>query len=124
VDAVAKVNIKERTNEILENFSSFLRCVEADVRRESEEDWNGDYAIFIVDVVEPEDGMREYFDVGTLFNDMHDFIAKGISKKAVKLNGCDVKDPEPGTLLVRKHSLGGGWSREFEIYRTKTKEKS
>ena len=120
---MAKVNIKERVNELLEKLPEFLRCVEADVRPEAKDEWSADYAIFVVDVMEPDDGVRDYFDVGLLFTEMHDFIAKNLSKKVAKLNGCDAKDPKPGTLLVRKHSLGGGWSREFEIYRTKAKPK-
>ena len=118
---MARVDIAVRVEALLEKLPEFLRCVEADVRPEAKDEWSADYAIFVVDVMEPDDGVREYFDVGTLFNDMHAYFAKGLSKKAVRLNNCDVKDPEPGTLLVRKHSLGGGWSREFEIYRTKAK---
>ena len=120
---MAKINIGKRAEEVMAKLPEFLRCIEADIRPEAKEDWRADYAIFLVDVMEPEDGVREYFDVGLLFTEMHDFIAKQFSKKAVKLNGFATKDPAPGTLLVRKHGLyGGGWSREFEIYRTKPKK--
>lgn len=121
-----KIDIGKRVREEVLIFAreGFAATIGRDVTPECEDEWASDYAIFIVDLVEPDDDVRAYFDSSLFFSDLYAGIVKLFGRKARYVRGAFgmKENSHPGDIVVRAWPKPGGWSTEIEIERIRSKK--
>lgn len=119
-----KISIKKRMIEKGLDFAAngFLPGVERDVHPEREENWTANYAIFMLDVVEPPDEVRAYFDVSLFLRDFADGLVKLFGRNARYVRGCYGQDEKAkiGEIIVR-FWMRDSWGAEVEVERIREK---
>ena len=87
-----------------------------DFIRKCEDEWSKDYAVFRVNINEPDDSLRRMLDLDQVKEDVRKMVLESLGKK-FKLARADGYVLKPG-LVLRCHSIGH-WGFEFEAYRTR-----
>lgn len=77
---MAKINIAERMGKVLETISGFKPGIERDVEIECEDTWDADHAIIMLNVMEPDDDFREYFELDKFVHDFATHAAHGAGR--------------------------------------------
>lgn len=113
---MASVEIHNRALQSLIGLQAWKGPVEIDARAQCKDEWSKDYACILVDIVEPEDELRDV--IGDSLHTVYDSITAGVAKPfgthATLVKGNDAL-PARG-LIVHMRRLDD-WTLEYEVYR-------
>jgi hypothetical protein len=121
------MNAKEKMLLLLDAFDRGFNGVDIDVNSDDpQEDWTCNYASAVLDVSEPDDDVRRYFDTDGLMNDLIGHIAKHFKaerKPGAKIRlviGSEKAKPKPGECILHIRRRDS-WSLGIECYRERKK---
>lgn len=110
----------DRMHAVLADLEAGVPGLELDVSEECIESWTHNYAIGLVDITEPDDDQRAFFDLDAAVKKIIG-VATTHFGKTFELALKPVGNREGQFLRI--HRPNAGWSVEIEAYRRKSKEK-
>jgi len=113
---MASVEIHNRAVKSLIGLQAWKGPVAIDAHAQCKDEWTKDYACILVDIVEPEDELREVIgdSLHTIYDSITAEVAKPFGTHAVVVKG---KDPLPARGLIVHMRRLYDWTLEYEVYR-------